>query len=81
MTNFTYDAYGNLATVADATGLTTQYAYDLMGRVRTIFRPDGSTANFAYDAGGNMTVQVELHCVPFRQGDCQCLYRRSPYFD
>ncbi|MFH1674773.1 MAG: RHS repeat-associated core domain-containing protein [Pseudomonadota bacterium] len=56
MTNFTYDAYGNLATVTDATGLTTAYAYDLMGRVRTIFRPDGGQVNFAYDAGGNMTV-------------------------
>jgi RHS repeat-associated protein len=56
MTNFTYDAYGNLATVTDAAGLTTGYAYDLVGRVKTIFRPDGSTVNYAYDAGGNMTV-------------------------
>jgi RHS repeat-associated protein len=55
--SFTYDARGNLYTVADPRGHVTTYEeYDPAGRVKAVRRPDNSVVRFDYDLNGNMTV-------------------------
>jgi YD repeat-containing protein len=47
---------GNLATVTDALGQTTQYlAYDLNGRPLSIVAPDGVVTTLSYDLRGRLT--------------------------
>jgi RHS repeat-associated protein len=51
-----YDGRGNLASVVDPLGRTTNYSYDLLDRPTRTDRPDNSTVRFEYDASGNLTV-------------------------
>ena len=59
---FTYDAYGDLASKTDALGRTTTYAYDSLGRKTSMTKPipAGSTAaaattTYQYDALSHLT--------------------------
>lgn len=54
-TTFTYNASGNLLTVATASGIIATYAnYDAMGRPRRITGPNGGVEEFTYDAAGRI---------------------------
>ncbi|QFR48818.1 DUF5011 domain-containing protein [Sulfurimonas lithotrophica] len=53
--SYSYDSKGNIATVTNAKGETTNYAYDIMDRVTTITYPNGTTENYEYDFNSNMT--------------------------
>ena len=58
---YTYDKYGNIATVTDSEGLITSYTYDNFGRVLTEKFPDASTRKFAY-------TNLDLTSMTDRQG-------------
>ncbi|GGK04756.1 RHS repeat domain-containing protein [Luteimonas terricola] len=51
----TYNASGNLLTVATASGVMATYAnHDAMGRPRRVTGPNGAVEEFTYDAAGRM---------------------------
>jgi YD repeat-containing protein len=59
---FTYDAYGNIASKTDALGRTTSYTYNSLGQKVTMVEPIPSGSNaaaatttYTYDAFGNLT--------------------------
>jgi RHS repeat-associated protein len=59
-TAYAYDAGGNLSSVRDAAGHTTQYSdYDAHGRPRRITDPNGRVTTLAYDARGRLTLKTD----------------------
>ncbi len=52
---FYYDNLGNLQSVVDPLGRTSQFNSDLSGRVIEQIRPDQKSVKFTYDANGNVT--------------------------
>jgi len=62
---YAYDAAGQLLSVTDPLGRTTQYTYDAFGRVvrekgpaSSVGQP-GPLRSFAYDAAGNLRIVVD----------------------
>lgn len=53
-TDFSYDAFGNLASVSDDLDRTVLYDYDLAGRVTRQTLPDDREIEYSYDALGNL---------------------------
>lgn len=54
--NYGFDNDGNLITLADENGHTTQYSFDLANERTAATLPDGSlTESRSYDANGNLT--------------------------
>ncbi|WP_247730448.1 NosD domain-containing protein [Halovivax limisalsi] len=51
--SYGYDLLGNLETVTDASGSTTQFEYDALDRLVVATYPSGETVEYAYDAIGN----------------------------
>lgn len=59
VTEFDYDEEGNLITVVDPLGHTTQHEYDARNRrIRTI-DPDGGVTEFRYDLDNNLTAVID----------------------
>ncbi|HUT69838.1 MAG TPA: Calx-beta domain-containing protein [Desulfatiglandales bacterium] len=59
-TTFTYDENGNLASITDPEGNTTQFLqYDTMGNLLSMQDPRGNTWTFAYDSMGRMVSQTD----------------------
>ena len=52
-------ALGNLTSITDADGNTTQYGYSSNGNLLSITYPDGSQESFTYDPLGNLSETVE----------------------
>jgi RHS repeat-associated protein len=57
-TDYAYDAHGNLATAADASGTTT-LTYLPNDRLQKITYPDGKFLQFTYDVGGRRATSVD----------------------
>jgi RHS repeat-associated protein len=49
-----YDANGNLTSVTDAAGRTTQHQYDAQNRLRRTTEPDGGVTTYGYSAEGRL---------------------------
>ena len=56
----TYDNDGNLASVSDWLGHTTQFSYDPEEQLTSVTRPNGTSASYAYDANGQLTSLSDL---------------------
>ena len=54
-TRYTYDQYGNTASVTDAAGNVTQYTYDALGRKLSETTPSGNKFAWKYAANGFVT--------------------------
>ena len=54
LTRWTYDARGNVASVADGEDRTWSYTYDTADRLTSTTRPDGAIVSYTYDAAGNL---------------------------
>jgi len=55
----TYDALGNLTSVADGLGHTTTYSnYNGLGEPQQIVGPNGDTTNYTYDARGRVVTKI-----------------------
>ncbi len=54
VTNYTYDALGNLLTVAKPGGGVVQMTYDIRSRKKTLVDPDAGTITYAYNAAGEL---------------------------
>jgi|GEM_PF-3764548 len=52
-TTTTYDAAGNVTSVANALGQTTTLAYNAMNRAASVSDPLGNVTSFGYDAAGS----------------------------
>ncbi|MBI4847936.1 MAG: RHS domain-containing protein [Nitrospirae bacterium] len=50
---------GNLISMTDANGNTTNYEYDLRDRLTRETKPDGGVINYEYDAAGNRTAVTD----------------------
>jgi YD repeat-containing protein len=63
--DYTKDAFGNLASVAEhtATLLTTTYTYDPLNDLATTTDALGNVRNFTYDGLGRRTAAQDLHAV------------------
>jgi YD repeat-containing protein len=58
-TAYTYDSFGNVATITDPQNRTTAFPeYDKIGRVIKAVRPDNTVLSYGYDNNGNMTLLV-----------------------
>ena len=55
ITQFGYDAQGNLESISDALGGTERFAFDPAGRVTQQTLTDGRVIRLGYDANGNIT--------------------------
>jgi YD repeat-containing protein len=56
---YTYDALGNLATVANGLGQTTTYSnYNGLGEVGHVVGPNGDVTDYAYDARGRVQTKT-----------------------
>jgi RHS repeat-associated protein len=58
-TTFTYDGYGNLASVTDPLGKVTTFAYDVMGNVLTRTDALNQTTTYQYDLAGRQTKRTD----------------------
>ncbi len=58
VTNFTYNAIGELISYTDADNLTSEYTYDLLGRKTSFLHPDNGFTSYVYDKAGNL-IQVQ----------------------
>lgn len=65
---FTYDGFGNVASMTDAEGRTTTYDHDAVGRLTGFTRPDGTSVAFAYDRNGNLELLTNPAGVDHRFG-------------
>jgi len=54
VTQFTYDAFGNLDTVTDANNHATDYDYDALGRLNQVTDSLGYVTKHTFDANGNV---------------------------
>ena len=50
--SYTYDAYGNKASVTYPDGRTVSYIYDLLGRMETVTDLNGDVTRYTYDGNG-----------------------------
>ena len=50
--SYTYDAYGNKASVTYPDGRTVSYIYDLLGWMTSVIGLDGEVTEYTYDANG-----------------------------
>lgn len=55
VTNYAYDAHGNLTSMTDALGRITSYGYDANGELTSVTDPLGHVKQLVYDAQGNIT--------------------------
>jgi RHS repeat-associated protein len=53
-TSYTYDQWGNVASITDAKGNTTNYAYNTAGKLTQVIQPTGKTATYTYNALGKV---------------------------
>ncbi len=58
-TTYTYNALGNMVTMTDGRGSTTDYGYDASGRMSTITDALGNSTTYEYDALGRRISQSE----------------------
>ena len=49
VTRFTYDPYGNLATITNPLDHVTQFSYDLLGNLLSVTDPNGNGTQYTYD--------------------------------
>ncbi len=59
LTQYTYDAVGNLRTVVDPKGLTTRYTYDAFGRLTKLESPDTGISTYTFDDAGNRLTKTD----------------------
>ncbi len=55
LTQFTYNAIGELLSYTDAQGISTTYTYDNLGRKLSVTHPDNGLTSFQYDRASNLT--------------------------
>ena len=71
VTNFAYDAAGNLTSATDAIGHVTSYAYDALNRRTSVTQPDPGTGSpitsYTYDLDGNLLAVTDplIHTTAF----------------
>lgn len=58
-TNYTYDVKGNILSIRDAAGNTTEMFYDPLGRKVSMKDPDMGAWSYEYDANGNLVKQTD----------------------
>ncbi len=59
ITNYGYDAYGNLLSVRDPNGVGFDYQYDALNRRISATDTAGHTTTMQYDLGGNLIAEVD----------------------
>jgi len=59
LTNYTYNAAGDMLTVTNHYGNVTTINYDTLGRKTSMTDPDMGTWHYTYDAGGNLLTQTD----------------------
>ena len=69
-TDYTYDGFHNLATVANpgVSGDTTSYSYDALGNLLGETDGDGNTTSYAYDSLNRLTSQSEEVALSYSDG-------------
>jgi len=55
LTQYQYDADGNLQILTDANGHATTYTYDVANQLQSVARPDSSSIQYGYDLAGNLS--------------------------
>ncbi|MBW2027984.1 MAG: RHS repeat protein [Deltaproteobacteria bacterium] len=53
-TEYAYDRAGNLTTIIDPEGNSTDYEYDILGRLVKVTEPLGAITRYSYDTHGNL---------------------------
>ena len=61
-TNYAYDVFGNLTTVAQGSQTRT-FTYDSVSRLRQAINPESSTVTYQYDDNGNLLVKTDARTV------------------
>ena len=64
LTQYAYDAAGNMSSATDAAGSTTSYAYDAAGNMSSATDPLGAVTAWTYDALGRRTRQQNRTSPP-----------------
>jgi RHS repeat-associated protein len=59
ITEYAYDANGNLESVTDANGNTTRYTYDADNELTKVEEPNGTVAETSYDSEGQVITQTD----------------------
>ena len=78
----TYDALGDLTSITDADGNTTQYSYSSAGNLLSITYPDGTQQSFTYDPLGNLSETIEQNGDPVNyQYNAQGLVTQETFAD
>lgn len=75
VTEWQYDAVGNVSKVIDAKNRATEYRYDGADRLDKVIAPDTTVTDYDYDAVGNMTTRTDanLHTTSFGYDDASRL--------
>jgi YD repeat-containing protein len=77
-TAFSYDAYGNLASVSDDLERTVHYDYDLAGRVTRQILPDDREIEYSYDPLGNLVAILppgrNAHVFAYNEAELEAGY-------
>jgi YD repeat-containing protein len=67
--SYSYDQYGNLQTVIDPRGFTTQRYYDRLNRLEQLIFPDGKHVKYSYDLNGVRIKMEDYHGVTLFEPD------------
>ncbi|MCB8919469.1 MAG: hypothetical protein H6666_16245 [Ardenticatenaceae bacterium] len=59
VTQYAYDAAGNLVAETNANGQTTQYEYDAANRPTRVILPNGASHQIRYDSAGRKTAEID----------------------
>jgi YD repeat-containing protein len=76
MTSFAYDAVGNMISLTDPVGNTTNWTRDALNRVTAETNQFGDSRFFAYDPAGNLTQRTDRNGRA-TQYDYDRLHRRT----
>jgi len=68
VTQFGYDAAGNVTSVGDPKGQTTTYGYDPLSRLTDVTQPLGQTVSYGYDAAGRLDTVTNARAHVLRYG-------------